>query len=145
MKTREELEDKAQEMMRIHNLDAIHLTTDGQGFTDKERAITHSNLQKNKSVYFYQRKTNDAIKLESKEVDNERIQLSEKYEKLYNNKPRYNMGLEKLRQAIVEKESEIENHKEATEEGTNTSTDEEQSSPGDGSSQDSETIEAEEK
>lgn len=108
MKTREDLEDKAQEMMHIHNLEEIHLTSDGQGFTDKERAIAHSGLQKDKTVYHYHRKAKEVtVKTDAKVVDTERAELSEKYEKLFDKKPAYNMGLEKMRTAIQEKEAEV--------------------------------------
>ncbi|MDM1093421.1 hypothetical protein [Myroides odoratimimus] len=114
--TREDLEDKAQEMMHIHNLEEIHVTTDGQGFTDKERAVSHSNLQKDKAVYHYHRKAKEVtVKTDTKVVDTERAELSEQYEKLFDKKPAYNMGLEKMRTAIKEKEAEVANTKVTTE------------------------------
>lgn len=116
MKTREDLEDKAQEMMHIHNLEEIHVTTDGQGFTDKERAMAHSNFQKDKAVYHYHRKSKEVVvKTDTKVVDTERVELSEKYELLFDKKPAYNMGLEKMRIAISDKEAEVANTQITTE------------------------------
>ncbi|MDH1881183.1 hypothetical protein [Empedobacter sp. GD03797] len=114
--TREELAPKASEMMKAHNLQEVYVCSDKQGFTDKERANDHSRYLSDKAVHHF---TSDSVliyeegkkepvaKVKATETDEERQQLAARYEELYGKKPAHNIGIEKLKAQIQEKETEL--------------------------------------
>lgn len=113
---REQLAPKASEMMKAHNLEEVYVCTDKQGFTEKERANDHSRYLSDKTVHHF---TSDSILIyeegkkepvnEAKETksDEKRQQLAARYEELYGKKPAHNIGIEKLKTQIQEKETEL--------------------------------------
>ncbi|MGG5507904.1 MULTISPECIES: hypothetical protein [unclassified Myroides] len=108
---KQNLWDKAQEMMRIHDLEEIYLTTDGQGFTEKERADAHSTILTNKEVFTFHReretKQVEPVTAQTTDTDNERTELLAKYETLFEKKAPGNMGVKKLKENIEAKEAEL--------------------------------------
>lgn len=111
---REELSPKALEMMKAHSLNEVYLTSDGQGFTEKHRAEAQASLLKNKQIEHFVKSKEAVAKIEVEETDedtqeDERTALVAKYELLFNKKPAHNIGVEKLKTQIAEKEAELEN------------------------------------
>lgn len=110
---------KAQEIIKSRKLDEVFLTADLQGFTNKQRAENHAVYQKDKKVYHF--KKTDFIVAEKNDnegkddtPDAEREQLVERYEQLFEKKPAHNIGIEKLKEKIAEKEQELEEAKSVT-------------------------------
>jgi len=119
---KQNLWDKAQEMMHIHNLEEIHLTTDGQGFTEKERADAHSTILANKDVFTFYRervaKQEEPVIADTTDTDNERAELLVKYEELFGKKAAANIGIKKLKENIEAKEAELALEVKTTQEET---------------------------
>lgn len=121
--TREELAPKASEMMKAHNLQEVYVCSDKQGFTEKERANDHSRYLSDKTVHHF---TSDSVLIfeEGKKAtvvenvetksDDERQQLAARYEELFGKKPAHNIGIEKLKTQIQEKETELASKSEET-------------------------------
>lgn len=109
---REELSPKALEMMKAHSLNEVYLTSDGQGFTEKHRAEAQASLLKNKQIEHFVKSKEAVAKIEPEDTDedtqeDERTTLVAKYEQLFNKKPAHNIGVEKLKTQIAEKEAEL--------------------------------------
>lgn len=109
---------KAQEIIKSRKLDEVFLTADLQGFTNKQRAENHAVYQKDKKVYHF-RKSDffTPEKVEDKpedRPDDEREQLVERYEQLFEKKPAHNIGIEKLKEKIAEKEQQLKDAEELT-------------------------------
>lgn len=111
--TKEQLAPKAKEMISAHNLQEIFLCSDEQGFTDKERANDHSRYLSDKTVHhftsdsvllFQEGKKESITKVDDTKTDEERQQLVVRYEELFGKKPAHNIGIEKLKVQIQEKE-----------------------------------------
>lgn len=110
--TREQLAPKAKEMMEAHSLSEIFICTDGQGFTEKERANDHSRYLSDKTVHHFVADKSPQVLTENtalppKKNNDEREQLVARYEELFGKKPAHNIGVEKLKTAIEEKEAEL--------------------------------------
>lgn len=119
MENEEKIKAKAQEIIKSRKLDEVFLTADLQGFTNKQRAENHAVYQKDKKVYHF-KKTDfivaekDEKKVEDDTPDAEREQLVERYEQLFEKKPAHNIGIEKLKEKIAEKEQALEEAKGVT-------------------------------
>ena len=137
--TREDLSPKALEMLNAHNLDEVFITSDAQGFTEKHRAEAHASILKNKKIEHFVKSKEAVAKINDEDIDeynrriketldasteafknqnedtdegdqeDERTKLVAKYELLFNKKPAHNIGTEKLKNQIAEKESELAN------------------------------------
>lgn len=112
--TREDLSQKALEMLNAHNLDEVFITSDAQGFTEKHRAEAHASILKNKKIEHFVKSKEAVAKIEVEETDednqeDERTELVAKYELLFAKKPAHNIGAEKLKNQITEKEAELAN------------------------------------
>lgn len=111
---REELSPKALEMLKAHNLDEVFVTSDGQGFTEKHRAEAQASLLKDKKIERFVKSKEAVAKIDTDETDedtqeDERTALVAKYEILFAKKPAHNIGIEKLKIQIAEKEAEVAN------------------------------------
>ena len=111
--TREELSPKALEMLTAHNLNEVFVTADGQGFTDHQRAQNHASYLKNKRIEHFAKSKEAVVKLQTEDEtdkeaqDDDRTALVEKYELLFGKKPAHNIGIEKLKNQIADKEAEL--------------------------------------
>jgi len=110
--TREQLAPKAKEMMDAHGLSEVFVCTDKQGFTEKERANDHSRYLADKTVHHFEADKSPKVLTEnttltSKQNNEEREQLFARYEELFGKKPAHNIGSEKLKASIEEKEAEL--------------------------------------
>ncbi|HFK5562062.1 TPA: hypothetical protein ACGZ9C_001709 [Elizabethkingia anophelis] len=102
------------------NLDEIFVTSDGQGFTDEEKAKDQARYLKNKDVKKFTRGFEDSFiddeqdsegertkkETDPKKDDAERPALVEKYTALFGKPPHHMSGVDKLKAAITEKEAE---------------------------------------
>lgn len=98
-------------------LDEIYITSDGQGFTDPEKAKDNARYHKDNSVKHFERGFEESYvdpdeetsKDEKKDTEpTERQKNFAKYEELFGKKPASNISNEKLIAAIADKEAEIE-------------------------------------
>lgn len=100
-------QESAEAIFKAHaNLEEIFVTSDGQGFTEKERAVNHSAILREKEVKFYHRNSLQTKKVKDVEPS-EKETLELRYEELYGSKPAHNIGIEKLKERIAEKEAEL--------------------------------------
>ncbi|WP_395762437.1 hypothetical protein [Elizabethkingia anophelis] len=102
------------------DLDEIFVTSDGQGFTDEEKAKDQARYLKNKDVKKFTRGFEDSFiddepdsegektkkDADLKKDDAERPALVEKYTALFGKPPHHMIGVDKLKAAITEKEAE---------------------------------------
>ncbi|AQX86093.1 hypothetical protein I6H88_06740 [Elizabethkingia bruuniana] len=97
------------------NLDEIFVTSDGQGFTDEEKAKDQARYLKNKDVKKFIRGFEDSFiddeqeagsKKAEDESGGERPALVEKYTELFGKPPHHMIGVDKLKAAIADKEAE---------------------------------------
>lgn len=121
--TREGLSPKALEMLNAHNLDEVFITSDGQGFTERHRAEAHASILKNKKIEHFvkskeavqsQKSNDESLKEDEDDHEDKRPELVAKYELLFNKKPAHNIGIEKLKAQISEKEAELAQAQTAT-------------------------------
>lgn len=97
-------------------LDEIYITSDGQGFTDPEKAKDNARYHKDNSVKHFERgfeesyvDPDEETPKEKKEPElTERQKNFAKYEELFGNKPANNISNEKLIAAIADKAAELE-------------------------------------
>lgn len=108
---KKELEKKASDMMRLHSLEEVYVTSDGQGFTEAERAYDRARYLSDKKVLHFRKETKVDDTEETDELDTEtddiRLKLAIRYEELFDKKPTHNIGIEKLQERITEKEAEL--------------------------------------
>jgi len=110
--TREQLAPKAKEMMDAHGLSEVFICTDEQGFTALNRAENHSHRLADKTVHHFVADKSPKVLTENttlppKQNNEEREQLFARYEELFGKKPAHNIGSEKLKASIEEKEAEL--------------------------------------
>ena len=95
------------------NIEKIYMTSDGQGFTDEEKAKDNARYHKDQSITPFERgfeetyQDKDADDSVSKKADDseERQKLAAEYEELFSKKPNHNTGVEKLKAAIADKKA----------------------------------------
>lgn len=105
---KQELEKKASDMMRLHSLEEVYVTSDGQGFTEEERAYDRARYLSDKKVFHFIKDTKvDETEEQAPETDDIRLKLAIRYEELFEKKPAHNIGVEKLQERISEKEAEL--------------------------------------
>lgn len=99
------------------NINQLFITSDGQAFTDEERAKDHARYQKDSKIEPFERGFQE-LSIDNKSGDDdsiddaaaERMELISKYQELYGQKPNSNIGLQKLREKITAKENELKNN-----------------------------------
>lgn len=127
MKVLEEARAKAKEIFTAYSdIDEIYITSDMQGFTDEIRAENHADKLKDKQIHHFYRFSDFEEKTQE---DEEREDLLEEYEQLFNSKPPHNISTKKLKEKISAKKKELDNQEgkqEAETGGEPTSGDEEQ-------------------
>ena len=97
------------------NIDKIFMTSDGQGFTDEEKAKDCARYHKDQSITPFERgfeetyQDKNADDSADKTADNsdERQKLVDEHEELFGRKPNHNTGVEKLKAAIDAKKAEL--------------------------------------
>lgn len=102
---------KANEIFKVYSdIDEVFITSDLQGFTEKERAENHTDYLADKRIYGFQRNSdfedgtpNEDGEQPTAENNEERTALFAEYEQLFGQKPPHNIGIEKLRTKINEK------------------------------------------
>lgn len=104
------------------NLDEVFITSDGQGFTDEEKAKDNARYHQDKTIKHFERgfegsyqddEEADLSKGKTQEEDAERQKLVEEYAELFGKKPNHMIGVEKLKTAIADKKAELETAKNA--------------------------------
>lgn len=122
---KEQLEKQAKQVLKLHKLKEVWMTSDGQAFTKEHYAIDHTRILKNKEVVKFVRTEFEApLQLnESKGIDPTQAQpfdyenvnkelledrefLIARYEALEGKKPAHNIGTEKLAEKVQELEKE---------------------------------------
>ena len=100
------------------NIDSIFITSDGQGFTDEEKAKDQARYLKDKEIKHFERGFEDTFEddqpegekmqtgKEPDEDEAERVKLFARYEELFEKKATHNMKTETLKAKILEKEAE---------------------------------------
>lgn len=111
MTKKKDLAKKAADMMRLHSLEEVYVTSDGQGFTEEERAYDRARYLSDKKVLHFRKDTKvddteDTDEMET-DTDDVRLKLAIRYEELFEKKPAHNIGIEKLQERIAEKEAEL--------------------------------------
>lgn len=104
------------------NIEKIYMTSDGQGFTDEEKAKDNARYHKDQSITAFERgfeetyqdKNADDSAGKTQDDSDERQKLAAEYEELFSKKPNHNTGVEKLKTAIADKKAELELAKNAT-------------------------------
>lgn len=86
-------------------LEVAYQTSDKQCFYTECDARNHAKTLEVKSVKTL---TRENQKEPEQEVDEEREQYAARYEELFGKKPAHNIGLEKLKKQVQEKEAELE-------------------------------------
>lgn len=101
-------------------IDEIFITSDGQGFTDEEKAKDNARYHQDKTIKHFERgfeagyqDDEDQQPAKTQEDDAERQKLVEEYTELFGKKPNHNTGTEKLKSAIADKKAELEAAKNA--------------------------------
>lgn len=122
---------KANEIFKVYSdIDEVFITSDLQGFTEKERAENHTDYLADKRIYGFQRNSDfedgtpnedggepsedgdpkphtnepkENSEQPAAENNEERTALFAEYEQLFGQKPPHNIGIEKLRTKINEK------------------------------------------
>lgn len=102
-------------------IDEIFITSDGQGFTDEEKAKDNARYHQDKTVKHFERGFEASYQddegnqepAKTHEDDAERQKLVEEYTELLGKKPNHNTGTEKLKSAIADKKAELEAAKNA--------------------------------
>lgn len=96
-------------------IDEIFITSDGQGFTDEEKAKDNARYHQDKTIKHFERgfeasylDDEDQKPAKTQEDDAERQTLVEEYTELFGKKPNHNTGTEKLKSAIADKKAELE-------------------------------------
>ncbi len=106
---KQQAQEIAIKLFAIHSrIDKVYITTDGQSFSDLDRAESHARTLKDDSVFDFDRYTapqEDATKVET---DKEREELIAEYAELFEKQPAHNIGTETLRQKIADKKAELE-------------------------------------
>lgn len=99
------------------NLNEIYITSDGQGFTDEEKAKDNARYHKDTEVKHFQRGFEESFKDDAQddskkegvsEDAGEREALFAQYEELFEKRPSHNIGTDKLKTQITEKKAELE-------------------------------------
>lgn len=104
----EHLEKKAAEMMLIHSLSIVHVTSDGQGFTEMQRAENHAQNLIDKTILTFEKsKEPKATNQEPEPTNLEREELIKQYAELFGKNPAHNITTEKLAAKIEEKKAAI--------------------------------------
>ena len=132
----------ALEIFKDHpELEEIYVTSDGQGFTNHEKANDNARYLKNKEVSRFQRGFEadyvDTPKNTEKTADLDRETLAKEYEVLFGKSPAHNTKAETIAAKIAEKKAELaavngdgdipaENVNPGTEEGSEDKEDQEQ-------------------
>lgn len=107
--SRDQLAAKAAEMITNHGLKEVYITSDGQGFTDETRAHDRASYLRDKNIHHFEAdKTPQVLEVASGADADERKKLANRYEELFGKKPAHNLGLEKLKSQLQEKEKELE-------------------------------------
>ena len=86
-------------------LEVAYQTSDEQCFYTECDARNHAKTLENKSVKTLTREEQEESE---QEVDEEREQYAARYEELFGKKPAHNIGLEKLKKQVQDKEAELE-------------------------------------
>lgn len=122
---------KANEIFKVYSdIDEVFITSDLQGFTEKERAENHTDYLADKRIYGFQRNSDfedgtpnedggepsedgdpkphtnepkENSEQPAAENNEERTALFAEYEQLFGQKPPHNIGIEELRAKINEK------------------------------------------
>ncbi|MCZ2084159.1 MAG: hypothetical protein LC112_07775 [Flavobacteriales bacterium] len=103
-------------------IDEIFITSDGQGFTDEEKAKDHARYHKDQTIKHFERgfdagyqeeNANPEATGKTQEADAERQNLVKEYTELFEKKPNHMTGVEKLKTAIADKKAELEAAKNA--------------------------------
>lgn len=100
------------------NIDEIYMTSDGQGFTEEEKAKDNARYHRDQTIQHFERgfedtyQDDDTEKTDGKTVKTaddvtERQKLAEEYEEVFGKKPHHSTGIEKLKTAITEKRAEL--------------------------------------
>lgn len=97
------------------HLNEIFVTSDGQGFTNGEKAKDNARYLKNKDIKHFERgfegtfvdDVDDTVKPGSKDDLKERETLFAEYEELFGKKPNHMIGNEKLAKQIADKKAEV--------------------------------------
>lgn len=109
-----------------HNLNEIYITSDGQGFTDEEKAKDNARYHKDTEVKHFQRGFEESFKDDAQDDSKKAVQedageresLFAQYEELFEKRPSHNIGTEKLKTQILEKKEELEALKNADQGGS---------------------------
>lgn len=105
---------KAKEIFTAYSdIDEIYITSDLQGFTDKIRAENHTDNLKDKQIHHFYRFSDFEDKTQE---DEEREDLLEEYEQLFNSKPPHNIGTKTLKEKISAKKKELADTQEGKQE-----------------------------
>ncbi len=106
---KQKVQEIAIKLLAIHTgLDKVYITTDGQGFSDLDRAESHARTLKDDTVFDFDRHTAPIEEPKKVEIDKERKELITEYVELFENQPAHNIGTETLRQKIADKKAELE-------------------------------------
>lgn len=96
------------------NIDKIFMTSDGQGFTEEEKAIDNARYHKDKSITPFERGFEESYQeveetTEQKKGDDpdEREALIAEYKKLFGKPAHHQIGVAKLKDAIAVKKTEL--------------------------------------
>ncbi len=108
--SKQALQPKANELFAIHKLEVLHLTSDGQGFSEenKHHAESHSQTLKDKKVYTFERNFEpETTETKTASTDTNREALVEEYTKLFDKKPAHNIKADTLQAKINAKKAEL--------------------------------------
>lgn len=104
---------KAGEIFRAYSdIDEVFITSDLQGFTEKEKADNHADYLTDKKVHHFYRNSDfedepNANSEEPTAESEDRTALLAEYEQLFGQKPPHNIGTTKLKEKIEEKKAEL--------------------------------------
>lgn len=109
MSEKKQKERAAEIFKQYPAIDKIFITSDGQGFSDEEKAIDQARyLKDDKSIEEYDRAffETDEADDENAGEDLERAELMEKYKALFGKSAHHNISTAKLQEQITAKEAE---------------------------------------
>lgn len=89
------------------DLNQIYLTSDGQAFTDEEKAIDNARYHKDKEITPFTRPSDGVLGKDTGFSTEDRALLMQEYEDLFGEKAAHNIGTAKLQEKIAGKKAEI--------------------------------------
>ncbi len=93
------LNKKAKQIFKQHlTIDKVYITSDGFGFTDKDKAEAHTGFLKEKEVVEFTRESIDNAPLD-------RLALKARYKELTGKVPAKNISTQKLAEQVAELEN----------------------------------------